>query len=506
MWVERGVTVLEAARAGGIALAAGCGSRGTCGNCAVRVISGKLEAPDEIESSGLQGAPAGIRLACRARVLAPSEVGVLYSAASFAEKSASHGRGSAFVAGVDLGTTSVSAVLIGAEDGVELARATVENQQRTYGADVLSRLSAALDGAAADLRLLAERSVLAALQSAAEAADVPLEDLRRVAVAANSAMAALFVGADVSALAVHPFQVPSILRAPILSAVLRDAIGDVPLVVLPAVASFVGGDLLADIIAIGLPEGEGSRLLVDLGTNAEIALIEPGSLTVASVPAGSAFEGIGLFRGGPAVPGAIDRVEIGRDGAIALQTIGNLSPRWFSGAGLVSAVAQLVKVGAVSREGAIIAESPLADRAVLLEAGVIGIDLGQPGQGLIVSQLDIRALQLAKAALQVGIDRVLSEVHATGAHITELLVAGAFGRALHPGTLAELGFIPQSFLAHTRPIGNAALRGAAIVALDPSALDRYEPLVGSARHIELAAEPSFGRALVTATFLEPWVR
>lgn len=503
--VERGTTVLEAARAAGVGLAAGCGGRGTCGNCAVAVLVDGLEAPDDIESHALIGAPAAKRLACRARVDASTEVRVLASSAACTSSLERVLDGDEVVAGVDLGTSTVSAVVMSVTTGAELATATVENRQRTFGADVVSRLSAALSGSANDLQSLAEHSVSEALTIAANAAGISVSRLGTVAIAGNSVMMALLAGADPSGLASHPFAVPRLPPRLTATGALRDALGSTPVILLPTIASFVGADMTAGIISLGRRDDLGTVLLVDLGTNAEIALLRQDSLLVTSVPAGSALEGVGLYCGGPALPGGVERVEIIGD-HVELHAIGDQEPGWFSGAGLISAVAALVRAGAVTADGLLVTEHCLADRIVTLDGGVIGVRLGTPESDLIVSQLDIRSLQLAKAALQVAIDRVLSRAEVAEGEVTELLIAGAFGGALDPHVLGQLGFIPENLVASARQIGNASLKGAAAVALDPDLLGEFAAELERARHIDLPADVGFGTALIAAMRFGPWRR
>ena len=198
------------------------------------------------------------------------------------------------VAGVDLGTTSVAVVLVDVESGREVARASVPNRQQAFGADVLTRMSAALSGSASQLREAAEASIVSALETAAERGEVQTAGIVRLAVAANSAMTALLLDVDVAPLATSPFTAPSDGGAIAAgSSLLVPLAEDATAVVIPPIAGFVGGDALAAAIAAGLAEADEPVLLVDFGTNAEIVLAGCGSLVVASAAAGPAFEGVG---------------------------------------------------------------------------------------------------------------------------------------------------------------------------------------------------------------------
>lgn len=443
-----------------------------------------------------------VRLACRARIAGAVSIRpIIYNALPDSTPALAGRDGSGLVAGVDLGTTSIAAAIIDPSNGLELGRSSVPNPQATFGADVLARLSAALEGRAGELRELAVQGILNALRSATDAAGVSLDRVERLAIAGNTAMAALLVGADVATLAVHPFTPPEMGRALPAESELRYCLaGDADAVVVPAIASFVGGDALAATLSAGMIEAAEPMLLVDFGTNAEIVLAGAGALVVASAAAGPAFEGVGVSCGGPAVDGAVTRVRIAQDGSVMLDSIGSGAPQWFSGSGLVSAVAELRRHGHLDASGLLCADGPLSARFARSEGGVLAVGLGEDESGcLVLTQLDVRALQLAKAAVRVGIEAVLSEGGVAAADLGSVLVAGAFGSALEPADLIGLGILPVGVAEKTHRVGNASLEGAAVIALDPGIIELALTTASAAVHVDLALDPGFARALVAAT-------
>jgi len=505
VWVEPGTTVSDAAQAAGIVIPAPCGGRGVCGSCGVRVVAGVLSEPDDAELAGLVRAPKGMRLACRARIVTAVEVRPLVTATRARERVAESARPRRdLVAAVDLGTTSVAAAIIDAGTGGELARASIANRQQAMGSDVLSRIAAAGEGAGDALRASAEASVLEALRAAASAASVPLGWVRRLVIAGNSAMAGLLSGSDVSGLASHPFTAPiydSDLTASTLSAELA------PLAVirvLPPIASFVGGDTVGAIVGSGMLQTPGPSLMVDLGTNAEIVLASTGEITVASAAAGPAFEGAGIVCGGPAADGAITKVGASRDGSIDVEVLGGGEPLWLSGSGVVSAVAMLRRLGHIDRTGLFIVEGPLRARFDVDGAGVVVFTLGD-GQGcLSLSQLDVRAVQLAVAAIHVGISSVLRDARCSADDLTAVYVAGALGFSVDAGDLVSLGVLPSEADGIAVRVGNAALAGAAAIAFDDEVLASVAETLGRARSVDLALQPDFGDAFLAAMTLEPY--
>lgn len=502
-WVEPGSTLLDAARLAGIIVPAPCGGRGICGSCGVRVLSGDLAPADGEEQRGLARAPKGVRLACRARVIGPVEIRPLIAHVPVVGVPGRVGPGAVVVAGVDLGTTSVAALVVDAVSGRELARAAVANRQQSYGADVISRIGASLEGAAANLAAAAEASVLDALTAATSAAGVGLDAVERLVVVGNSAMSALLVRADVTSLAAHPFSAPR-TPAELDSAMIRDALAPgAQALLLRPIAGFVGGDALAALVSAGMCDATAPTLLVDIGTNAEILLAGAGPLCVASAAAGPAFEGVGIACGGPAAEGAVDRVRVGEDGELELSVLGRGPARWLSGSGLVSAVAELRRHRHLDAEGRMHPEGPLAERFKTSEAGVVEVALtgGDGGGSIVLTQLDVRALQLAKAAVRVGIESVLRSANLPPSQLADVLIAGAFGSALEPGDLSDLGVVPAVTRQRVRRVGNAALDGAATIALDPGLLACAEEAAACAVHVDLASAPGFSAELMAATTL-----
>jgi uncharacterized 2Fe-2S/4Fe-4S cluster protein (DUF4445 family) len=510
-WVEPGVTIAEAARRTGVLLAAPCAGRGICGGCGVRVLAGELQPADEVETRALTRAAAGVRLACRARVKGAIEVRPLFATAHVAPATPGGVRSefaegtSAVVIGVDLGTTSVAALVVEAGSGLEVARSTVPNRQQSLGADVLSRVSAAQSGHALNLRLLAEESVRHAIEEAVTAGDISLARVERVVVAGNSVMSALLVGADVTSLSAYPFA-PATLGGPLEgeSQRLLAPSSHAEVILVPPIAAFVGGDALAGTVAAGLLNSDVPRLLVDVGTNAELVLARSEGLLVASTAAGPAFEGGGISCGGPASQGAIDRVTIDGD-RVWVHAIGDSEPLWFTGAGLVSAIAALRGVGHIGADGLMKADGPLGRRFATSADGVLGVMLSaDEEQPIVLTQLDVRALQLAKGAVRVGVESLLRHAGLKASDLAEVFVAGAFGAALEPNDLFDLGVLPTAARGRTRRVGNSALEGAAAMALDPQLVALATSAAANAMHVDLAKDDAFAATFTHAMEFAPF--
>lgn len=494
-WVEPGTTVLEAARSAGVTIMAPCGGRGVCGACGVRVLEGELQEPDEWEVSGLRRAASDVRLACRARVSEPVTVRPLVkSGATDIGRTVSGGE---LVAAVDLGTTNVVAAVVDRTTGREIGRSLVPNRQASWGGDVLARVSAALAGDARQLMAAAEASVVDAIAGCG----VQPSDIKACVIAGNTAMSALIAGVPLESLASHPFRVPDIpVELPGDSALSATLAGADSIRLVPPMAGFVGGDALAAIIATRAADEGEPVLLVDVGTNAEIVLLTDGVAYVASAAAGPAFDGIGLSNGGPAVDGAIVDVRIEGDRLLAT-VLGDEVPRWFGGSGMVAVLSALARSGHVSADGLLNAEGPLNERFVRDRRGVLAVCPFDDAPGVCLSQLDVRAIQLAKAAIRVGIDTVLRVAGVRHRSVSKVYMAGAFGQALDPDDLGAIGLLPGALVDKVTAVGNASLQGAMAMVLKPSVMDHAEEILRHVKHVELATGEDFAPDLLAALSL-----
>lgn len=497
--VPAGTTLLEAARLAGLPLPSTCGGRGTCGDCAVRILEGDAPPPGGLEQASLAGAPPSVRLACLTRVTSPLTVRAVAALAADAGAPpalAASTRPST-VAAVDLGTTTIAAALLDAA-GLETAEATAPNPQRTFGGDVASRISAAMSGAASELASLAALGIDDALTSAG----VALGGVGRIVVAGNTAMTHLALGAEVAGLAAHPYRgsVPGIARTTGARLGLTSVAPDADVVFLPAMASFVGGDATAGVLALGLDETRAPRVLLDLGTNAEVAISAEGRLTVASAAAGPAFEAAGLACGAPARLGAVRAVAV-RDGELVLDVIGGVPADALCGSGALSLVAELLHSGHLDGTGRMTAEGPLAER-FHHRGDVLALQVdGSPGadRDVYLTQLDVRELQLAKAAVGTALELTLEAAGVGWGDVTAVAVAGALGAKVDAHLLAALGVLPAEAAAKVRAVGDSALAGAVLVAHDPALEARASAIAAGARGVDLAADPRFQRTFLAHT-------
>ena len=389
------------------------------------------------------------------------------------------------------------------------------NPQIRFGEDLMSRVSYAMmhpEGAAEMTR--AVRSALAKLVAGlADAADVPAREILELAIVGNPIMHHLLLGIDPIPLGTAPFALATDRSVRTTAAELGiRAHPGARAYVLPCIAGHVGADTAGVILAETPHRAEVVTLVVDVGTNAEIVLGDRRRLLAASSPTGPAFEGAQISGGQRAAPGAIERVRIDRDTLEPrFKVIGSelwsdepgfaeatreLGVTGICGSGIVEVIAELFLAGVITADG--IVDGGLASRTdrIVPDGRTFGYVLHDGQPRLVITQNDVRAIQLAKAALYAGA-RLLMDRAGVEA-VDEIRLAGAFGSQIDPTHAMILGLIPDCDLAHVRSAGNAAGTGALIALLSGAARTEIEGVVRRVEKIETAVEPRFQEHFVEA--------
>ena len=249
---------------------------------------------------------------------------------------------------------------------------------------------------------------------------------------------------------------------------------DTPVYLPRCVSAFVGGDITTALLASGICRRPKSALLMDIGTNGEIALWHKGELLCCSTAAGPAFEGAGLSQGMQGAPGAIDHVSAA-GGRVSVHTIGDRPAVGICGSGAIDAVAALLAVGALDETGCFTGE---ADEYPLT------------GQ-VRFTQQDIRQIQLAKSAIRAGTETLLHRAGVGAQELSQAAVAGGFGSYVDLGSAAAIGLVPEELVGRCRVLGNAALAGAAMLLRRGALAEESESLARQAKTLDLAADPYF---------------
>jgi uncharacterized 2Fe-2S/4Fe-4S cluster protein (DUF4445 family) len=389
------------------------------------------------------------------------------------------------------------------------------NPQIRFGEDLMSRVSYAMmhDDGAAEMTKAVRAAVDGLLSSLAKSAGVELDDILELTVVGNPIMHHLLLGIDPVPLGSAPFALAT-------EGAIRTTAKEIGLTirpgarvyVLPLIAGHVGADTAGAILADMPHRSERLRVLVDVGTNAEIVLGNKHRLLAASSPTGPAFEGAQISCGQRAAPGAIERVRIDplsleprfkvigsdlwSDEPGFAEATQDLGPTGVCGSGIIEAIAELFLAGVITADG--IVDGRLAERTerIVPEGRTFSYVLHDGSPRLTITQNDVRAIQLAKAALYAGI-RLLMDHFGVDA-VEEIRLAGAFGNQIEVRHAMILGLIPDCDLAAVASAGNAAGTGALIALLSAAARREIEEVVRRVEKIETAVEPGFQDHFVDA--------
>ena len=401
---------------------------------------------------------------------------------------------------VDIGTTKVAGYLVDLETGKTLASKGVMNPQISYGEDVVSRIVAASKSPADSAKL---QSVLvdALSQMAAELCgenDAKPEQIADAVIVGNTAIHHLFLGLPVKQLGLAPY-VPTVnesLNVKAREIGLKIAPGAY-IRLLPNIAGYVGADHVAMLLATRLADTDSTTLAIDIGTNTEICLNHKGKMTSVSCASGPAFEGAHIRFGMRAAPGAIEHVRLEKE-HLEVQTIAGEAPVGICGSGLLDVVAQLRLNEVVDRGGKMLEHSLVRRQDGHVEfvlAERDGVD------DITISQKDVRELQLAKAAIRLGIQALVEAEGLTENDLEKVIIAGAFGTFIDVKSAIIIGMLPALPLERFTQVGNAAGTGARLALISKAEREKANEIAQRDDYIELAKIPNFNRKFAQATYL-----
>lgn len=440
--INAGDNIREALKASDVRFE--CGGAGYCGKCVVHVVEGTVPATDTdrrfLDSVRIEE---GFRLACAMGTAAsdieietvgrdryvPDERGS-YTGSDAAERD--------YCFAIDIGTTTLAIAAVDCADGKVFDGCSCVNRQRMYGADVISRIVAANNGHGPEMRDLVISDIDSGINAIMRRNGLRVERLEQIVIAGNTTMQHIFAGESCEGLAAAPF-------APISLDMRRTESG----LILPGISAFVGADILSGIYECGF-DGRELCMLIDLGTNGEMALGSRDRILVASTAAGPAFEGGNISCGTASVAGAVYDVELSdTEGVdpVRLHTIGNAEPAGLCGTGVIALIAELLENGLIDRTGLI--DERLGRKIKLTSDGSVTF-----------TQKDIREFQLAKAAIRAGIETLMFTFGAVPEDISRVYVAGGFSEGLDIRKACITGLLPKELEDAAVQAGNTSLKGA----------------------------------------------
>jgi uncharacterized 2Fe-2S/4Fe-4S cluster protein (DUF4445 family) len=411
--------------------------------------------------------------------------------------------GRRFAIAFDLGTTTVVATLLDLETGTPAAVRSMLNRQQPYGADVISRVSATMldEGALAALEARAHETLQQLAAEVCEEAGVEPEEVYEITVVGNVTMIQLALGIDPEPLSMAPFIVTAHELPPATAADFGVSVHPrAPAEVFPSLGAYVGGDIVAGMLASGLTRDKRLRLFIDVGTNSEIALGSQERVLATAAPAGPAFEAAQIRCGMRAAEGAIEGVKL-RDDRLALEVIGDADPVGICGSGLVDCVAELVTAGLLDHSGRYVADAVAAEVSPRLAERLTKVGEERvfvlhwrgedPANAVYLSQRDVRELQFAKASIATGWQILLTELGVAVEDISQVLLAGSFGAYLSPSSAIRIGLVPRMALPRIVSAGNVASEGAKMAALSHRERAEATSIVREVTYVELSGRDDF---------------
>lgn len=461
-------------RKAGLAQAQPCGGKGSCGKCAVE-LAGAVSEPSPAEQR------AGTRLSCQAILYGDAQVVLSAStdmkqieiaeSINISNFKPMEGR---YGAAIDIGTTTLVLKLYELSTGIALGHAAMENPQTSIAADVMGRIEAAMNGRQEYLRQLIAEALEKLLKDACQKANISEEEVEVLVLSGNTTMLYLLMGRNPSSLSCAPFVADCLFDEEV------EFLGRKAYLP-PCMNAFVGADITNAVLAVGMCEKEEVALLCDIGTNGEIALWKEGTLYVTSTAAGPAFEGAGITHGCGSVSGAIDRVWL-EVGEVRVHIIDDVAATGICGSGLIDGIATMLALG------------------VLDETGAMDMEKYELRDGINIYGADVRATQLAKAAIAAGIETLLDVASVGMEEIQILYLAGGFGSHLNIESAVKIGLIPEPLKEKVQVVGNASLSGAVRLLLCKDEIAKVRRIAGCSIHVNLGGNPIFNEKYIDKMF------
>jgi len=494
---ESGKNLLQILLNNQIYINAVCGGNGKCRKCRIRVLEGKINISEEDRKSfSEEELSMGMRLACCAR---PSEnctieicqedesdfhvVGI--KSGEVNENGRMTGDLHQCGIAIDIGTTTLALSLLDLERGRVLDTYTTMNHQRKFGADVITRMQAACSGQETMLQESIRKDLKTGISDLLKKNKLTSEKLKKIAVAGNTTMLHLLMGYSCEGLGIYPFTPVTLkLEKRKFSEVFgtTEIPDETEVFLLPGNSTYVGADIMSGLYSCGFHKNEKICVLIDLGTNGEMAVGNKDKIMVTSTAAGPAFEGGNIEWGVGSIAGAVCGVQIENNQAL-ITTIEDKPPAGICGTGVIETMAELVRNNLVDETGVLEEEYfengfPIAQNA--------------EGKTIVFTQKDVREIQLAKSAVRAGLETLLLRYGVTKEQIDQVYLAGGFGYYLKIDKAVQIGMLPAELEQKTIAVGNTSLSGAVQFLLhEEEAKSILTELAEKGEEIQLSSDRNF---------------
>lgn len=536
--INKGVTILEAARKAGVMIEAPCNAAGTCGKCRVKVANLDESCVVSIEGRHHlkpEESQAGYVLACQAQVYEDIEVltentvshnktlkivseGKRFSYAIksyitkcfdgektkvFAGKiviGEEHGDTSlqAYGLSVDIGTTTLVTALIDLLTGEEITSVSALNPQSLQAQDVLTRIKFASTPEGLEILYNAITDELnRMIEDVSKAVKINPKHIYEVVYSGNTAMIHLACNISPATLGKYPYT-PQIFGGNNIPASMLNVSPFGQIYLPPVISAYVGPDIASGILASQLDKKNGITLFIDIGTNGEMVIAKDGKLTATSTAAGPAFEGMNIAYGMRAGEGALEYFKIDDSGELITHTIGDVKTTGICGSGLLDIVGELVKAQVISASGRFIAPekgeySENLKKQMIIKDGKLSFEATPQ---VFLTPKDIREVQLAKGAIRAGIEMLLLSLNIKAEEVAMVEIAGSFGFHLREESLLNIGLLPKELKGKVSFVGNTSKTGGEAFLLNTDFRESMNSLVKEIEAIELANQKGFDKVFI----------
>lgn len=474
-----------------------CGGKGNCGKCKIKVTDGNAPISTQDRKFFTQKElDDGMRLSCTlypdnsltVKLNSDSEnrfeiIGDYYTD-NFKKIRTTVDSSSDFKAAIDIGTTTIVFRLIDSVNNSICRTHSKINHQRQFGADVISRIQASNVGKSRLLREIIKSDLQNGISDLCAEYKIKVSQISKIAIAANTAMTHLLMGYDCHGLGAYPFRP---FNTDFIKGSAADIIGirsQAETIVFPPVSAFVGGDIVSGMYACGFSETDDISLLIDLGTNGEMAIGNRNKIFVSSVAAGPAFEGGNISCGTPSIDGAVCAFNLNGD-TQKITTIGGKSPIGICGTGCIEITAELLRMGLIDKTGL------LSEK--YFEKG-FPVEKTDDGINISFTQNDIRQIQLAKGAVRAGTEILIKRFGILPKDISRIYIAGGFGYRLNIEKASYIGMLPENLTNRIYAVGNSSLGGAVKYLSHSSSDYDLKKLTEVCSQIDLALDDEFSQS------------
>lgn len=390
---------------------------------------------------------------------------------------------------VDIGTTTIVMSLVDIASGREINYTSLLNSQRQFGADVVSRIQYSMENSLEEISRCVKDDIIEGVEKLIDESNIKRQSIYELSISANNVMQHLLMGLFCDSIALYPFNtVTNDIVEMEFNELFKSRMLNCKVSVLPSISAYVGADIVSGLTACDFGKTEDICMLVDIGTNGEMALGNKERILCTSTAAGPAFEGANIENGVGSIGGAISSVKIDKNN-IYYDTIGNKPALGICGSGIVDITAELFKNKIIDKTG------KFDDNK--LKNSFINITGDKEDEvDIVFTQKDIREIQMAKSAIRSGIEILIKKFNCSYDEIKKVYIAGGFGSKINLKNAAAIGLVPENILSKVELVGNSSLSGAVQYMLNKNTKRDMQHIIDIAENIDISMDDEFNRQFI----------